>query len=75
MSVGDTSDARKRRRHRRVVRPGTERFEGDGLPDGTALADDPETLRERMSKSVDDDRRILSELPPHWAKFDAEGRR
>ncbi|OZG58766.1 hypothetical protein BTIS_0487 [Bifidobacterium tissieri] len=73
--VVDASGERSgRRKHRRVVFKGTERFDADGLFDAESSAD-PDELRERANKSSDDDQRILTELPPHWAKFDAEGRR
>lgn len=76
-TAGDAGVSRRRRPHRRVVFKGTERFDADGLfnDDGVADSDDPEVLDERLRKSADDDSRILNELPPHWAKFDAEGRR
>ncbi|PWG60212.1 hypothetical protein [Bifidobacterium catulorum] len=64
-----------RRRHRRVVFRGTERFDADGFLDADESSTDPEARRERLDKDSDDDRRILNELPPHWGKFDAEGRR
>ncbi|PJM73384.1 hypothetical protein CS006_04925 [Bifidobacterium primatium] len=65
--------ASRRRKHRRVVFRGTERFDADGLFDDAPT--DAEERRERLDKAGDDDRRILNELPPHWGKFDAEGRR
>lgn len=68
------SGASRRRKHRRVVFKGKERFDAEGFFD-VEPSDDPDALRERANKSRDDDRRILTELPPHWAKFDAEGRR
>ncbi|PLS32024.1 hypothetical protein Uis1B_0116 [Bifidobacterium margollesii] len=76
-AAGDAGASRRRRPHRRVVFRGTERFDADGLfgDDGVADSTDPEVLDERLRKSADDDSRILNELPPHWAKFDAEGRR
>ncbi|MBW3088763.1 BAG family molecular chaperone regulator 5 [Bifidobacterium sp. 82T24] len=58
-----------------MVFRGTERFDADGFLDGGESSTDPEARRERLDKAADDDRRILNELPPHWGKFDAEGRR
>ena len=54
------------RRHRRVVRKGTERFDAD-----RAFMDslDRQSAGDRRSE---DDRRILDELPPHWGLFPAE---
>ena len=54
------------RRHRRVVRKGTERFDAD-----SAFMDslDRQSAGDRRSE---DDRRILDELPPHWGLFPAE---
>ena len=56
------------RRHRRVVRKGTERFDAD-----SAFMDslDRQSAGDRRSE---DDRRILDELPPHWGLFPAEGK-
>ncbi|MBT1166067.1 hypothetical protein [Bifidobacterium simiarum] len=73
--VGAGGSSRRRRPHRRVVFKGTECFDADGLFDGADDSADPEERAERLRKSAEDDRRILNELPPHWAKFDAEGRR
>ncbi|AKV55889.1 hypothetical protein BACT_0195 [Bifidobacterium actinocoloniiforme DSM 22766] len=76
MSAGPVADSevmgggsRKPRAHRRVVRRGTERFEGDGLDDNRLDGREPEAPG---SKQADDDRRILGELPPHWGMFPAE---
>ena len=62
-------DASRRtpRGHRRVVFRGTELFDADGV---RLESSDRMTDRQR---SADDDRRILGELPPHWAVFN--GRR
>lgn len=54
------------RRHRRVVRPGKERFDVDGV------LEDPEDRTTREDRLSEDDRRILGELPPHWGLFPAE---
>lgn len=54
------------RRHRRVVRKGTERFDAD-----SAFMDSPDGQTEGDRRS-EDDRRILDELPPHWGLFPAE---
>ncbi|MCI1901507.1 MAG: hypothetical protein LKI93_02080 [Bifidobacteriaceae bacterium] len=55
-----------KRQHRRVVRVGTEKFDADGVKL------DPEDAQTEQARLRDDDQRILTELPPHWAKFDAE---
>lgn len=54
---------RSSRTHRRVVREGNERFDVDG----EEL--DPSDRRPKGRKQDDDDKRILSELPPHWGIF------
>ena len=54
------------RRHRRVVRKGTERFDAD-----SAFMDSLDRQNEGDRRS-EDDRRILDELPPHWGLFPAE---
>lgn len=55
------------RKHRRVVMKGTERFDADGvkLEPSDMMTDD--------QRAADDDRRILDELPPHWAVFSERG--
>lgn len=75
---------RSLRGHRRVVRTGVERSDvddadvtGTGLTDVdsqyASLADfdraDSSDLRAPGAKNAEDDRRILTELPPHWAVF------
>lgn len=55
-----------RRRHRRVVRKGTEYFDADGVKE------EPSDMRPKGAKDADDDNRILGELPPHWGVFSAE---
>lgn len=51
------------RKHKRVVREGTEHFDADGVK-----LEPGDMLTERQ-RAADDDRRILGELPPHWAVF------
>ncbi|MCI1935396.1 MAG: hypothetical protein LKJ44_07745 [Bifidobacteriaceae bacterium] len=55
-----------KRQHRRVVRKGTEKFDAEGVKL------DPEDEVPEQDKLQDDDKRILTELPPHWGVFDAE---
>ncbi len=49
------------RKHKRVVMKGTEQFDADGVK---LEPGDMQTDQQRQS---DDDKRILGELPPHWA--------
>ena len=49
--------------HRRVVRQGTELFDADGVK-----LEPSDKLTDRQ-RAADDDKRILGELPPHWAVF------
>lgn len=65
---GYSSTRRTARVHRRVVRRGTELFDADGVK-----LEPSDTLTERQ-READDDKRILSELPPHWAVFSERGR-
>ncbi|PST46608.1 hypothetical protein CPA40_05080 [Bifidobacterium callitrichos] len=58
-----SAQRRTPRKHRRVVREGTERFDADGVK---LEASDMMTEDQR---DADDDKRILGELPPHWAVF------
>ena len=60
------SAAPRRRRHRRVVRPGKERFDVDGTEE------DPQDRVCAQDRLDGDDRRILGELPPHWGLFPNE---
>ena len=53
------------RKHKRVVMKGTEQFDADGVK---LEPGDMQTDQQRQS---DDDKRILGELPPHWAVFNA----
>lgn len=62
-----TPQPRKRRAHKRVVRKGTEWFDADGVK---LEPSDEQTAAQR---AADDDQRILSELPPHWAVFNERG--
>ncbi|MCH4209040.1 hypothetical protein [Bifidobacterium sp.] len=55
------------RMHRRVVRRGAERFDADGVKL------EPGDMRPDDERKADDDQRILSELPPHWAVFGERG--
>lgn len=62
---GEPYDPTRRtpRHHKRVVRQGTELFD----PDGVKL--EPSDVLTEAQRAADDDRRILGELPPHWAVF------
>lgn len=63
--MSDEYSAKRRtpRRHKRVVRQGTELFDADGVKL------EPSDMQTEQQRSADDDRRILSELPPHWGVF------
>lgn len=50
--------------HKRVVHQGTERFDADGVKL------DPSDAMTSQQRQADDDKRILSELPPHWGVFE-----
>ncbi|WP_432623361.1 hypothetical protein [Bifidobacterium sp.] len=65
---GYSPTRRTARVHRRVVRRGTELFDADGVK-----LEPSDTLTERQ-READDDKRILGELPPHWAVFSERGR-
>lgn len=58
-------DATRRtpRQHRRVVFRGTELFDADGVKL------EPGDMTTSAQRDADDDKRILGELPPHWAVF------
>lgn len=56
----------RRRRHRRVVRPGKELFDADGTEE------DPQDRVCAQDRLDGEDRRILGELPPHWGFFPNE---
>lgn len=60
---GYSASRRTPRKHRRVVREGTERFDADGVK-----LEPSDMLTERQ-READDDQRILGELPPHWGVF------
>ena len=62
----DESASPPARRHRRVVRPGRERFDVDGVEE------DPQDRVCAQDRIDGDDRRILGELPPHWGFFPNE---
>ena len=55
---GYCATRRTARKHKRVIRQGTELFD---------------VLTERQ-RNADDDKRILGELPPHWGVFSERGR-
>ena len=50
--------------HRRVVHQSTERFDADGVKP------EPSEMQTAQQRQADDDKRILGELPPHWAVFE-----
>ena len=52
-----------RREHKCVVFHRTERFDADGVKL------EPGDMRTEQQREADDDKRILGELPPHWAIF------
>ncbi|KAA8816310.1 hypothetical protein EMB92_05150 [Bifidobacterium callitrichos] len=58
-----SAQRRTPRKHRRVVREGTERFDADGVK-----LESSDMMTEGQ-RDADDDKRILGELPPHWAVF------
>lgn len=51
------------RKHKRVVMKGTEQFDADGVKL------EPGDMQTNQQRQSDDDKRILGELPPHWAVF------
>ncbi|MFD0704315.1 BAG family molecular chaperone regulator 5 [Alloscardovia venturai] len=57
---------RSNRPHKRVIRQGTEWFDADGVKL------DPSEAVDRLNRDAEDDQRILSQLPPHFAVFDEE---
>ena len=61
--VSGSSARRTARKHKRVVRQGTELFDADGVK-----LEPSDVLTERQ-RNADDDKRILGELPPHWGVF------
>lgn len=60
---GYCATRRTARKHKRVVRQGTELFDADGVK-----LEPSDVLTERQ-RNADDDKRILGELPPHWGVF------
>jgi hypothetical protein len=64
-----SDDSRPVKKYRRIVRQGTERFNGDGL-DNKQLSQEQSVFV--ASELADDDNRIVGELPPHWGLFPAE---
>ena len=60
---GYSATRRTARKHKRVVRQGTELFDADGVK-----LEPSDVLTERQ-RNADDDKRILGELPPHWGVF------
>ena len=68
MSAEYSAERRTPRRHKRVVRQGTERFDADGVKL------EPGDMQTERQRAADDDQRSLGELPPHWAVFDTPRR-
>ena len=64
---GYCATRRTARRHKRVIRQGTELFDADGVK-----LEPSDVLTERQ-RNADDDKRILGELPPHWGRVLREG--
>lgn len=60
---GYSATRRTARKHKRVVRQGTELFDAD-----VVKLEPSDVLTERQ-RNADDDKRILGELPPHWGVF------
>ena len=65
---GYCATRRTARKHKRVIRQGTELFDADGVK-----LEPSDVLTERQ-RNADDDKRILGELPPHWGVFSERGR-
>ncbi len=63
-----SSTRRTARKHKRVVRQGTELFDADGVKL------EPSDVLTARQREAEDDRRILNELPPHWGVFSERGR-
>lgn len=55
------------RKHKRVVMKGSEQFDADGVKL------EPSDQVTDQQRAADDDKRILGELPPHWAVFNERG--
>lgn len=64
---GYSATRRTPRKHKRVVRQGTELFDADGVKL------EPSDMMTERQREADDDKRILTELPPHWAQFSERG--
>ena len=64
---GYCTSRRTPRKHKRVVRQGTELFDADGVK-----LEPSDVLTDRQ-RAADDDKRILTELPPHWGVFSERG--
>lgn len=64
---GYCASRRTPRKHKRVVRQGTELFDADGVK-----LEPSDVLTDRQ-RAADDDKRILTELPPHWGVFSERG--
>ncbi|WP_171843659.1 hypothetical protein [Bifidobacterium dentium] len=67
MVSGYCAFRRTPRKHKRVVRQGTELFDADGVK-----LEPSDVLTDRQ-RAADDDKRILTELPPHWGVFSERG--
>ena len=65
---GYCATRRTARKHKRVIRQGTELFDADGVK-----LEPSDVLTERQ-RNADDDKRILGELPPHWGVISESGR-
>lgn len=63
-----SSTRRTARKHKRVVRQGTELFDADGVKL------EPSDVLTARQREAEDDKRILNELPPHWGVFSERGR-
>lgn len=63
-----SSTRRTARKHKRVVRQGTELFDADGVKL------EPSDVLTARQREAEDDKRILNELPPHWGVFSEQGR-
>lgn len=64
---GYCASRRTPRKHKRVGRQGTELFDADGVK-----LEPSDVLTDRQ-RAADDDKRILTELPPHWGVFSERG--
>ncbi|MDF7663415.1 hypothetical protein PT282_01795 [Bifidobacterium sp. ESL0763] len=64
---------RSARRHHRVTREGSERFDVDEADLGLTGVEESGVEGSKDARSRDDDARILRELPPHWGIFSERG--